>query len=122
MWVRTGASRRVTRYGFSDVHVYGIEPIPASFDGMERWFRRRSGAVTVKNVALRTEPVTSTLYIDKRNDIWSTFIEPDPDKASQFNPLTIQVNSLDSLTKQMDLTDEMLVKIDTKGSDLEVTQ
>ena len=83
---------------------------------------RSSTALAVKNVALRTEPVTSTLYIDKRNDIWSTFIEPDPDKASQFNPLTIQVNSLDSLTKQMDLTDEMLVKIDTKGSDLEVTQ
>lgn len=115
-----GLSARDTLRVFPDARVYCIEPIPALCDSIEQWSRTHAGAVTVKNLALSRAPGESTLYVDKRNDIWSTFVEPPPEKAAQYDQMTVRVDTLDHLAEEMDLVDDVFVKIDTEGWDLEV--
>jgi FkbM family methyltransferase len=115
-----GSSARDFLRMFPEAHVYCIEPIPRLCKEIERWSRSSGKAVTVANLALARKPGKSTFYVDKRNDIWSTFIEPSVEHAARYDPITVHVDTLDHVVEGMDLVDNVLVKIDTEGWDLEV--
>ena len=115
-----GLSARESRRLFPNANFYCIEPIPGLCELLERWSRTQGSAVTVMNLALSREPGESTLYVDKRNNIWSTLMEPSPEKASQYDEITVRVDTLDHLAEEMDLVDDVFIKIDTEGWDLEV--
>ena len=115
-----GLSARDWLRAFPDAHVHCIEPIPRLCEDIERWARSSGNAITVANLALAREPGESTFYVDRRNDIWSTFIEPSAENASRYDPITVRVDTLDHAAGAMDLVDDVLVKIDTEGWDLEV--
>ena len=115
-----GLSARESRRLFPKAHFYCIEPIPGLCEPFERWSQAQGGAVTVMNLALSREPGESTLYVDKRHHIWSTLMKPSPEKASQYDAITVPVDTMDHLAEEMDLVDDVFIKIDTEGWDLEV--
>ena len=43
-----------------------------------------------------------------------------PEKASQYDAITVPVDTMDHLAEEMDLVDDVFIKIDTEGWDLEV--
>ncbi len=47
-------------------------------------------------------------------------MEPSPEKASQYDEITVRIDTLDHLAEEMDLVDDVFIKIDTEGWDLEV--
>ena len=115
-----GGAARSFRRLFPAARIYCIEPIPRLCRRLEAWAQTQGGAVEVMQVALSREPSKRLLYIDKRNDIWSTLMEPPAAKASQYEPITVQVETLDHLAAALDLDGDVLVKLDTEGLDLEV--
>ncbi len=117
-----GRAARSYRRLFPDATVYCIEPIPALCERLQRWARTQGGAVEVLNQALSLEPSESSFYVDKRNDIWSTLLEPSPERVSQYDEIRVRVDTLDNLADELELVDDILIKIDAEGSDLQIIQ
>ena len=115
-----GRAARSYRSLFPDATIYCIEPIPALCERLQRWARTQGDAVHVLNQALSREPSESSFYIDKRNDIWSTLRIPSRERVSQYDEIRVRVDTLDNLANSVDLVDDILIKIDTEGADLDV--
>ncbi len=115
-----GRAARSYRRLFPDATVYCIEPIPALCERLQRWARTQGGAVEVLNQALSLEPSESSFYVDKRDDIWSTLLEPSPERVSRYDEIRVRVDTLDNLADELELVDDILIKIDAEGSDLQI--
>ena len=115
-----GRAARSFRRFFPDARVYCVEPIPRLCRALERWAKTQAGAVDVCQLALSRAPSEQTLYIHRRNDILSTLLAPAAGKRAQYEPTTVQVDTLDNLAGRLTLEADVIVKLDTEGLDLEV--
>ena len=114
-----GAARGFLGF-FPNAKIYCIEPIPKLCRRLEEWARVQGLAVEVLQVALSCERSEQSLYVDKRNDIWSTLLRPSPEKSSQYDQIQVHVDTLDNVASELALAGDVLVKIDTEGLDLQV--
>ena len=117
-----GRRARNYRRRFPKATVYCVEPIPSLCNNLRRWAASQDGKVQVLNVALSSEPSRSTFYVRRDSLIHSTLLRPEEEQASQFDEITVAIETLDRLAERIPLEDDILVKIDTEGFDLEVIQ
>ena len=52
--------------------------------------------------------------------MWSTLKAPNPDEQADYDAIQVEVDTLDNLACSFDLQNDILIKIDTEGFDLEV--
>lgn len=115
-----GRRARNYRRLFPDAKIYCIEPIPRLCQQLERWGNKQGGKVQVLNLALSSSASTSSFYIDRLSDIWSSLQVASPEDTDRYEKITVEVDTLDHLAERIDLSKDVLIKIDTEGLDLEV--
>ena len=113
------AARRFRRL-FPEARVYCVEPIPRLCRRLEQWAETEGDAVRVFELALARAPSEQPLYVHRQSDILSTLAAPAPGEAARYEPIPVQVETLDRLAAGLRLEPDVLVKLDTEGLDLEV--
>ena len=113
------AARRFRRL-FPDARVYCVEPIPRLCRRLEQWAEAQGGAVRVFELALARAPSERPLFVHRHSDILSTLATPPPGEEAEYEPITVRVETLDSLAAELSLEPDVLVKLDAEGLDLEV--
>ncbi len=115
-----GRLTRAYRRRFPQAQVLAVEPVPTLYRGLAAWAQRHGDAVRVFNVALSSAPSESTFYVCRKSTIWSTMLPPGEAQAKDFDAIRVKVDTLDNLVRPLELRDDILIKIDTEGYDLEV--
>jgi FkbM family methyltransferase len=117
-----GRRTRSYRRAFPNAAIYPIEPIPELFRKLDEWARSQRVTAHALNLALGSAPTTTKFYVNRRSQIWSTLRIPEGESLDDYDEIPIQVETLDRLTEQLEVQDEILIKIDTEGTDLDVVQ
>jgi FkbM family methyltransferase len=116
----TGRQSRLFRRKFPAAQIFSIEPIPQLGQRLDAWARTQSGKVRVFNLALASQAGRTTFFVNRQSSIWSTLRVPDGADPADYEPISVDVETLDGLAQQIDFHDDVLIKIDTEGMDLEV--
>jgi len=115
-----GRHTRMYRRKFPDATIYAVEPIPYLADKIQEWGKTQSSKVQVLNLALANETGDTEFFINRRSSIWSTLRVPENNSRSDYEQIIVQVETLDNLAGRFDWENDIIVKIDTEGLDLEV--
>jgi FkbM family methyltransferase len=115
-----GRHTRRFRRRFPDAQILAIEPVPALHRELAAWACGHAESVQTFNVALSHEQGAATFYVHRRSSIWSTLKPPAGDEAGDYEPISVAVETLDNLVAPLELDDEILIKIDAEGCDLDV--
>lgn len=114
-----GRHTRRFRRRFPDARILAIEPVPALHRELAAWACGQAGAVQTFNVALSRERGAATFYVHRSASIWST-LKPPAGDADDYEPIAVAVETLDGLVGPLALNDDVLIKIDAEGCDLDV--
>jgi FkbM family methyltransferase len=117
-------SRRYRRL-FPRAMVYCFEPLPVCYQKLNCWARRQQGKVAAFNLALGSRPGQMTIYYNPNFSPSSSLLPPSEAELREGGrriPLPVRVETLDRVAARLNVQDEILVKIDTEGFDMEVIQ
>lgn len=125
-----GKMSRLYRRTFPAAKIYSIEPVPSLHQKLSNWASTQNGQVETMNVALGRAPGTATMYWNLSHSGGSTLVDPEVNQNSvrpnagsaTVSPIQVRVETLDLLAKRVQLRDEILVKIDVEGLDMEVIE
>jgi FkbM family methyltransferase len=117
-----GRRTRAYRRAFPNATIYAIEPIPELHRKLDEWARTKRVKAHALKLALGSEPTTTEFYVHRRSQIWSTLRIPEGENLDDYEAIPVQVETLDRLTKQLDVQEDLLIKIDTEGTDLDVVR
>ena len=115
-----GKKARHYRKLFPEARIYCFEPVPATFEKLNRWARQQGGAVEAFNMALGSQPGTTHIHWNQLHSGGSTVLSPLADREHEYVSLPVRMETLDSMARQLDVEDEIFVKIDVEGFDMEV--
>lgn len=129
-----GRKARHYRRLFPDATIYCFEPVPACYQRLEAWARRQDGKVRTFALALSDHAGETAFYWNTRHSGGSSLLAPPRacrsacdthgvhESASWGNhvELTVRVERLDDVANSLPIQDEVLVKIDVEGCDLDV--
>ncbi len=119
-----GKMARLYRKRFPEARIYCVEPVPPCRARIEQWARKQNGRVVVIERALGSAPGTATFFWNVRHTGGSSLIAP-RDVAERVacghcRQIEVEVETLDQLASRLPIEDQILVKIDVEGNDLEV--
>ena len=114
-----GKMARTYRRMFPDAMIYSIEPVPANYEKLSRWAETQAGKVKTFNLALGRAPGETHMWWNQAHPGGSSLV-PSRFQTQHGAEIPIKVETLDRLAAGLELRDEILVKIDTEGYDLEV--
>lgn len=114
-----GVCRKLHRK-FPQAEIYAVEPIPEMCQRIEQFANRTNGKIHVRQMALANETKTTEFFVHQRWTIWSSLRIPNEKRTHEFTPINVEVDTLDNFAKTIDIKNELLIKIDTEGFDLEV--
>ncbi|WP_425400356.1 FkbM family methyltransferase [Aeoliella sp.] len=117
-----GRHTRMYRRKFPNAKICAIEPVPHLATGIRKWAENQQGKVEVLNLALANRTGETEFFINRRASIWSTLSVPDGENEADYERIQVKVDTLDALSERLDLREEIVIKIDTEGADLEVLQ
>lgn len=116
-----GKTAKAFRRRFPEARIHCVEPLPECCRQIERWAKGQQGMVVVYNLALGAQETRASMFRDRSCSGGSTLLRPaDGVEAARHEELSVAVTTLDALARQISLTDDLLVKIDVEGLDLEV--
>ncbi|OHB68389.1 MAG: hypothetical protein A2V70_00465 [Planctomycetes bacterium RBG_13_63_9] len=118
-----GKMAKYYRRLFPKATIYCFEPLPVCCRKLYRWAQRQDGKVRVFNLALGSEPGEMTFYYNPRCSTASSLLPPsdvDSSAASKWIKMPVRVETLDRVAATLDIEDEIFVKIDAEGFDMEV--
>ncbi len=115
-----GRRARNYRRRFPEATIYCVEPIPELCNQLNFWAQSQAGKVRVLNLALSSSPSQSTFYVNRDNPIWSTLLKPEGAVAETHDEIQVEVDTLDNLAERIELKNDVLIKLDAEGFDLEV--
>lgn len=130
-----GRKARQYRRLFPDAMVYCFEPVPACYQRLDKWARRQDGKVRAFAMALGNAVGGTPFYWNTQHSGGSSVIPPvaghvltagetEGSTPSQRGPvyveLTVPMERLDDVATRLPIEDEILVKIDVEGHDLDV--
>lgn len=114
-----GRKARQYRKLFPEASIYCFEPVPATHQQLQRWASRQRGVHTF-NVALGSRHGATHIFCNQIHSGGSTLLTPHADRGDEYLPATVQVETLDRMARHLDVQDQVFVKIDVEGFDLEV--
>jgi len=123
-----GDTAKFFRRQFPEATVHCFEPQPKQFQTLHEWAETQGGRVTCHSQALGETNGSAILqsypqmprYASMRSatDAWTA--EYSRTRPLQTVPVEIQVRKLDDMASELSLVDEIVIKIDTEGFELEV--
>lgn len=117
-----GRHTRMYRRKFPDAMVYAVEPVPHLAASIEKWAESQNGRVKVLNLALSNCTGETEFFVNHKASIWSTLRVPDGEPEEDYERIVVDVDTLDNLAGRIDVAGDVLVKIDTEGSDIDVLE
>lgn len=117
-----GRHTKMYRRKFPEATVYAIEPVPHLADSIAKWAESQNGQVQVLNIALSNCTGETEFFVNHKASIWSTLRVPEGEPAEDYQRIVVDVDTLDNLSQQLDIVDDVLVKIDTEGADIDVLE
>ena len=115
-----GKKSRIYRRTFPDATIYCFEPAPQPYRKLSAWADSQRGKVQTFNLALGKAPGTSVLNYNLNHSGGSTLRAPGNHGGEATTPIEVPVETLDRMAARLDVQDEILVKIDVEGLDLDV--
>ncbi len=119
-----GRKSRHYRRLFPDAVIYCFEPLPVCCRRLEKWARRQDGKVKVLNLALGDGSGQTTIHWNVKHPGGSSLLAPGglprARSESQIVELPVRIERLDAVAAGLDIEDEIFVKIDVEGSDMDV--
>jgi FkbM family methyltransferase len=117
-----GKMSRLYRRMFPEAMIYSFEPAPGPFQKLTEWAKTQDGKVKTFNIALGKAPGTATMYWNLKYSGGSSLVQPKNPAQGQLSEVKVTVETLSRMAAQLEVRDEILVKIDVEGLDLEVIQ
>lgn len=114
-----GKKARQYRKLFPDATLYCFEPVPATHQQLQRWASRQRGVYTF-NIALGSRSGATHMHCNQKHSGGSTLLPPEAHRKDEFVLAPVQVETLDRMARHLDVQDQIFVKIDVEGFDLEV--
>jgi len=114
-----GKMARLYRRTFPAAQIYSVEPVPACHEQLARWATTQGGKVKTFNLALGAAPGETHMWWNQEHSGGSSLV-PSRFHTKDGAKIPVKVETLDRLAAGLELRDEILVKIDTEGYDLEV--
>jgi FkbM family methyltransferase len=115
-----GKKSRIYRRAFPAATIYCFEPAPEPYRKLTAWADSQGGKVKPFHLALGKAPGTSVLSYNLNHSGGSTLRTPGNHNREATTPIEVPVETLDRMAAQLILEDEILVKIDVEGLDLDV--
>lgn len=119
-----GKKTRIYRKLFPEATIYCFEPTPGPFEKLSQWAATQSGKVAAMNLALSSMPGNATVYWNLEHSGGSSLRQPGANSggpgSENIRKVEAKVETLDRVAEKLDLRDEIFVKIDVEGHDLEV--
>ncbi len=115
-----GKKARHYRKLFPEARIYCFEPVPATFEKLNRWARQQQGAVEAFNLALGSRSGDTQIHWNRVHSGGSTVLAPMAERRHEYESLSVRMETLDSVARRLDVDDEIFVKIDVEGFDMEV--
>lgn len=119
-----GKKTRIYRKLFPEATIYCFEPTPVPFEKLSQWASTQNGRVVAMNLALSSAPGSATVYWNLQHSGGSSLHEQrvtaSTEKKEDIREVEAKVETLDRVAEKLDLRDEIFLKIDVEGHDLEV--
>lgn len=116
-----GKKARQYRQIFPDATIYCFEPVPATYRKLEAWARRQAGAVQTFNIALGSQPSLGTMHWNLTHSGGSSLVRHAA-AQEEYAAVSVPIDTLDRVADRLDPRDQIFVKIDVEGYDMEVVQ
>jgi FkbM family methyltransferase len=87
---------------------------------LDAWASKQQGRVQTYHLALGSQPGMTTMHFDRRHPGGSTLLDLPPDHHDDFTEIAVRVETLDEIASRLSIEDEIFVKIDVEGFDMEV--
>jgi FkbM family methyltransferase len=117
-----GKKVRQFRKLFPEATIYCFEPVQSTYETLQNWARQQNGAVQAFNVALGDRVGETSIHWNQEHSGGSTVLEPSSDRQREFVKLPVRMETLDSVASRLDIRDQIFVKIDVEGFDMQVIQ
>jgi FkbM family methyltransferase len=115
-----GKKSRMYRRTFPAATIYCFEPAPEPYRKLSAWADAQGGKVKTFHLALGKAPGMAVLNYNLDHSGGSTLRASGSDSGEATTPVEVPVETLDRMAAQLSLDDEILVKIDVEGLDLDV--
>lgn len=123
---KDGDTARIFRHYFPAAALHCFEPHPQSFAALAAWASQQRPAVYCYPCALGDQSGVADLYVSGSRLAVASLLPPQPIRlaepafAAELTTLPVPVRRLDEVTAELELADELLVKIDAEGFDKQV--
>lgn len=115
-----GKKARLYRKLFPQAMIYCFEPVPACYQQLSQWASGQQGKVRTFNMALAAEPGEMEMQWNVSHPGGSTLMAASNKGREDYVAIRVKVDTLDAVSAGLDCRDDILVKIDVEGFDLEV--
>ena len=123
-----GDTAKFFRQQFPEATIHCFEPQPKQFQTLQQWAETQGGRVTCHPQALGETTGSAILqsypqmprYASIRSATEAWIAEYSRTRPLQAVPVEIQIRRLDDMARELALVDDILVKVDTEGFELEV--
>ena len=107
---------------FPEASIHCFEPVPSTFARLHAWARRQEGQVRAYQLALGSKPGLATMYCNETHSGGSSLSRTIPPAGEHYVVKRVRVETLDSVAARVPLCDQIFVKIDVEGFDMEVVK
>jgi FkbM family methyltransferase len=114
-----GKKARQYRKLFPDAAIHCFEPVPSTFARLHAWARRQDGQVRAYQLALGSKPGWAVIHCNETHSGGSSLLSA-RSPNERYRDKRIRVETLDSVAARVPLCDQIFVKIDVEGFDMEV--
>jgi FkbM family methyltransferase len=115
-----GKKSKLYRRLFPQAKIHSFEPLPSCFEKLDRWASKQQGQVQTYNLALGSRPDTMTIHFDRSHPGGSTLLDLPSDHHDDYADVKVRVETLDSIADGLSIEDNIFVKIDVEGFDMDV--
>ena len=106
---------------FPEASVYCLEPVPQTFAKLESWAKRQGDRVQAFNLAIGSARGFATMHSNQTHSGGSSLIGR-RSPGESYLEIPVRVETLDALADRLNVQDQIFVKIDTEGFDMEVVK
>jgi FkbM family methyltransferase len=115
-----GRKARQYRKLFPEAKIYCFEPVPATYERLHQWSCRQNGAVSAFNIALGSKVGETSIHWNQDHWGGSTVLVSSRNAQEDYLELPVRMETLDTVARSLEVRDQIFVKIDVEGFDMEV--
>jgi FkbM family methyltransferase len=106
---------------FPEATIYCFEPVPRTFDTLQAWASRQDGRVHAFNLAIGSARGFATMHANQTHSGGSSLVGR-RSAGESYLEIPVRMETLDALAGRLEVRDQIFVKIDVEGFDMEVVK